>query len=1260
MDPRGETQAIVDQTSNEAPTMANDLAKAIKSAQEAAAAIPSDDPTLSAALHSLGSTFRSRFMRFGVLEDLEEAIKHNEKAIKQYTEATGPPLLDRAVLLHTSSTLFLFRFQRLGVLADLEQAFNRSHKAVVGTPLYSPDRAGRLQHMAVVSKVRSDQSGGDLTTLQEMITTLEQMLEIFTPGHPGLPTIMSDLGTLLQMRYDRLEVLADIDRAIKLGEGALVVTPLCSPDRATMMYHLGQRYHIRFERMGDVNAQKLAIEWSERGLAIAASDNRLIPNMLTGLGNMVRSRYEQFGDPQDLVDGFKYSKRAVAATNSRDGPSCFSLGRWFRCRFQRLGSVADLGRAVRWHERAATCTPFDLKMLATILHDLGTLFHVRFRRLGVLADLEQSIKLAEETMAVTPSGSLRWAWMSHSLSVLFCDRFLRLGGLDDINRAIQCGEQAVTATPSDHPDRWYRVSNLADYFSRRFPRSRDMQDLEHGIKWSREAIAGTPTGHPDRSIILNTFAVAMSIRYKRLGATDGFELAIRSLEEAVAAMPLDHPKRVHILHNLGGMLESRFDRLGFIEDLEQALKWTEESVRATPTDHYLRPGMIYGWGGILYRRFNRLDDVDDLEQAIKLVMEAAAGNPPGDTQRVTVLCFLGTLFRTRYERLGESEDLENAIRWGEMSKSISSPSDPRRAHHLMELGISLAAQLDQPEAYTREAADNCFCIFLDAWNSQTSTPRARIAAAIHGARVLVSSGRWQEAALLLEGAVKILATVSPRILGRSDQQYELCEFSRLASDAVTVCLQAGASAAHCLRLLEHGRGIITGHIIDCRSDLSELQEHHQDIWNRFNLLRMEIDSSSVVSALSTEPEMPGRARRVQAVQELDRTLADIRQLPGFDGFLLPPSAADLVAMAAEGPIVIVNSNRARRDAIIVTTAGIQALNLPKLHYSDIQRYMKQMTRELFRGNRSTYPSRNNRMAQLLLWLWEAAVEPVFDHLEFGAVIDDCDLPRVWWIGVGPLGMAPFHAAGDHSAGSTRNTISRAISSYVTTIKALSYARQKKFELLSTPEAGLLLVTMATTPGHGPLINASQEATDIARVAPGKVTLCLDRPSAVEVLEKLPAYHAIHFACHGVSDGQNPSMSHLLLRKVDPKSGAAAIDQLTVNAISSVNLKHAQLAFLGACRTADNPSTELADESIHIASGFQLAGFSHVLATLWESRDDACRQVAVEFYRLLFDSKDGERECHRAVSTAFHHAVRKCRQHHLTQPLLWVSFIHTGA
>lgn len=88
------------------------------------------------------------------------------------------------------------------------------------------------------------------------------------------------------------------------------------------------------------------------------------------------------------------------------------------------------------------------------------------------------------------------------------------------------------------------------------------------------------------------------------------------------------------------------------------------------------------------------------------------------------------------------------------------------------------------------------------------------------------------------------------------------------------------------------------------------------------------------------------------------------------------------------------------------------------------------------------------------------MEPVLQELRLDSVCEK-NLPRVWWIGVGPLAKAPFHAAGDHSPRSTRNTLSRVISSYIPSIKALSYAREKRLELSTA--CSLLLVAMPTTP-----------------------------------------------------------------------------------------------------------------------------------------------------------------------------------------------------
>lgn len=302
------------------------------------------------------------------------------------------------------------------------------------------------------------------------------------------------------------------------------------------------------------------------------------------------------------------------------------------------------------------------------------------------------------------------------------------------------------------------------------------------------------------------------------------------------------------------------------------------------------------------------------------------------------------------------------------------------------------------------------------------------------------------------------------------------------------------------------------------------------------------------------------------------------------------------------------------------------------------------------------------MQETLLLLWDAVVEPVLKKLQIRLKTgkdSDADLTHIWWIGVGELSSAPFHAAGNYSGSDpTQNILSYAVSSYTPTIKALSYARENDFILTrdsaGMPSKKLLLVSMPETPGQRPLTSAGSEVAEITHVTEGSVVAeHLEMPSAKDVLDQLSSCDAVHFACHGISDAKNPSSSHLLLLK-DNK-----VDKLTVQDISTNKAKKAQIAYLSACSTAENRAGKLVDEMIHIASGFQLSGFSHVMATQWETNSTACQEVSTEFYRLLFDVGEPG-EGHWKVRMSFHRAVKEAQQKYIRQPLKWFQFIHMGA
>ena len=277
-----------------------------------------------------------------------------------------------------------------------------------------------------------------------------------------------------------------------------------------------------------------------------------------------------------------------------------------------------------------------------------------------------------------------------------------------------------------------------------------------------------------------------------------------------------------------------------------------------------------------------------------------------------------------------------------------------------------------------------------------------------------------------------------------------------------------------------------------------------------------------------------------------------------------------------------------------------------------------------------------------------------------------------------MGLLPIHAAGYHGDPSDdpgrRTVIDRVISSYTPTVTALRHARRPAPP--PTRQSGAqpaLIVAMPTTPGlpdHGQLRFVREEARLIADRLPGAVTLTepdpadsddmsgatIDpdtAPTRANVLARLTAAPAAHFACHGVSDAADPSSSRLLLR--DHRDVP-----LTVSALASVHLDHAQLAYLSACDTALSTSAQLIDEAIHLASAFQLAGYPHVIGTLWTINDYIAVQIADAFYAALTNNAAGSGFDASDAAMALHEAVRTVRNTLPGTPSLWASHIHAGA
>jgi tetratricopeptide (TPR) repeat protein len=834
----------------------------------------------------------------------------------------------------------------------------------------------------------------------------------------------------------------------------------------------------------------------------------------------------------------------------------------------------------------------------------------RYARIGKMDDLEDAIRVSRWAVEITPSDHPKLAAQLGNLGNKLEGRYALIGNMDDLEEAIRVSRWAVEITPSDHPFLAAQLSNLGNKLGKQYARTGKMDDLDEAIRVSRRAVEITPSDHPILACQLSNLGNKLVIRYARTKKMDDLEEAIRLSRRAIEVTPNDGPDLGVHLSNLGNMLETRYSRIGKMGDIDEAIQLSRQAVEIAPDDHPNLVGSLTNLGKALEGRYERTGMMDDLEEAIRVFRRALEIMPD---DRPSIACWLhnlGSVLESRYERTGMMDDLEEAIR-------VS-----RRA-----VKLTLAPPLE------------------------------RIKVAAKALQLLQKRGDYDSAYILSREAIDLLPHVHNRSLGLHDQQYVVSRFSGLATDACSLALQTGESPANALELLERGRGVILSLLMDDRSNTSELRAAHPTLCARYENLRLEVNTP----AESIIPQRTSHAvseRREKAIKELEECICDIRQLPGFCSFQRGLTMEQMKKAADEGSIIIVNVTSLRSDAIVVSSAGFRLVPLPHIDAVQAQNWVNQ---ELTTASSSDRGVKNKAYREFLAWLWRKCVKPILKELGHHSQSSPEILPRVWWIGTGFASSFPFHAAVDISAGPTENTFCRVLSSYTPSIKALTYARDRvsTSATLNKHSLKLLIVAMASTPGARDLPGVKAETLSVVGALGTSVHVeILDQPDAASVMRQIHQCNIAHLACHGISDSTDPSQSGLVLQSATAKPRQ---DILTLRKVCENHHALGGIAYLSACSAAENRAKHLVDEVLHVVSGFQVAGFRHVIGCLWPSDDNVCVEVARSFYTELY--RNGTLNyTDRDVVMALHKAVSEVskRDEYRKRPLHWAQYVHYGA
>ena len=1262
------------------------------------------DPRLrQPALSHLASALHVRHRANGDIEDIRQAAEIFHQLV-EVTDAGHPMRLVR--LLGLSDTLRVW-FEACGDLQVLAEAIAAHRQLRDETFAEDPQRifAEDLQRARILSNLgyllgRKHETDQRLSLLEECTACFREGLDLTPVGdarRPGRlgglggalaelgaqtadPSLLDEAADILRQAADQLPGDSEDHRAALVLLGRCLVNAFRVDDRAerldeavAVLREAADKTPAEHEgRLMVLSSLATALSLSKRGAEsaeiwdLAASAARSAGERADALSSQAAVLMQLYDTNQDsgLLDRAVALCRLALQTSppldTDEGEGVQLSANLASALFRRMdggteNEVVELGIALTDVVRR---TPAEHPRFLRRLSMLGTVT-VRWLELATHSTERMHAVVSFREAAAALSGDQ----LRELVSLPFLDKalmrgFLRNGDPRLLVEAIEVGRILLSITLPDDPLFRVNLSNLATSLARHSELTNNTVSILESADLYERAIALASAHDHDRLKLLTNLTGVLALLPEYAGGPSRLDDALAAFRDALREMPVDHPERPNCLVNFAAALGERFGRQREeIAALHRRRTWLEWTLGRTPGEH---PGHTQYVKALAEVRaeldVHKSQQLPGLGEAIDIHRQILASIPEDDLAQWANLTSMSVALSDKYILTADRAALDEAISLSRQALNGIGDDHPYRASTLTNLGRLIRAAAEASDA--PEALSEALAFHRTAANIASAPASVRADAAASWGYVARKLGDIPAALQGLAMAVGLLDEVAWRGLGRRDQERMLMDYGTLAVDAAAAAIDLG-EFERAVELLEQGRGVLLAQALDTRTDYERLHAQFPVLAAEFAQIHDDLEAAARPYRErrpdeSFESVEHHAERKVALTDRRQRVLQEIRRQPGFRDFLRPPSYASLQSASSDGAVIIINISEIRCDALIITDSGIRHVPLANLTHQDVNNAAFMFLAALQAAQRTTADGGQGTLfaasvvQQTLDWLNEYITGPILRDLWLlPEVTQASPRPRVWWCPTGKLAFLPLHAAGYSANDEAAPTavMDKVISSYTPTVRALMHARRPQGNDRASRPPSALIVAMPETPSQPDLPAAAVEARDYKRTFPDAAMLSGHGANSAAVLRELKRCSWVHFACHGSQDIGQASASQLHL--YDGPLSAAEISRLRI--------AHGEFAFLSACKTSQ-VSNQLTDESLTVASGMLLAGYRHVIGTLWSIGDSLAPFVSKSVYSAL--QQNGVANATTAAS-ALHATIHALRAMHPRTPLLWASYLHFG-
>ena len=1224
----------------------------------------SDDPERGKVISMFGRAVRRRWEVSKLDEDLDETIFYFQKAI-QHGPLEEP---NRALHFDDLGQALITRYSKTHVVADFEEA-KKSLEAAIdlghsGEPIFICSLGKLAKEKSLFEKPN------EVTGLDECISIFSRAITKVTSEFRGsVAALHWNVGKAYEDRYKLSSCAEDWEKARAALEKSLSLLIPGSPNHLVSCYDLAMLHSVHFDQLGQLADGDKATELFK----LALQSNPAQAQVMAALAENLRLRAKCTGSQQNLEESLKFAEKSVQLSDPDDSELPFRLGRHAHTlvdKFEINGMVEDIDQAIALLWRAMEHQTLKDTDRWKYLQMIGTSFLMRHEVLQDAEDLDNALSAVQAALTTDDLAAVNKAACLREWGKILFKQYKLTKEKKKLDEAIEVFQDAIKTYGSDSPSVYLVYNDLGNAMSLKFESSGAYEDLREALKEYNEGIESVhrwrgEKNHHAEAMLLHGLANVQFQQFHTWKRSSDLDIAIACYRKCVESTQDTNIRLATRAGSLSWALQARFDLHQKFEDLKEAQLQIENvmklplQIEAT-TKAYLENRL----GAAQLRSFYILEDSQILDVAAEHFKKALNAGCKEPAFNFSAAVNLGTTLMRKAEVTKKQEDMLSASIQLYRAMQLLKPNDPDFSNMLSVFADFLMSVYTMTKL--RPAAEGYLRIIHVMVQNKTILPETVAYAKMQAAKLQYEIN--QNPALARDNLISATKDLPEAILlglNRSDQLRIVRKFSWLPSHAAAFSLAAGDTPETALRLFESSRSIIWDRLLNENANINSLEEQHPALASGFTELKTQLARQVPVRA-ATDPVYASLLTRQtfhHAALSYNEALKEIRAQPGFENFLLlPDGSSNLLEYAADGPIIAINGTEQRSDAIIVRSSGVIALPLPNFTHDACLEKAGELHVALTSMS-GDFETASQIFDKVMLWLWTSVAEPVLRELGFLGQTEGNSspnkLPRVWWMTTGWMSIFPIHAAGDHKkAVATEDlctVMDSTVSSYCNTLKALDYVRKNyatsksaKRERESAEDA--LIIQMPFTPDSIPLRNAAIEASSVqtllqdARIH----TQILDRPKRAEVLLGLRSCTVAHFACHGISDATDPSLSQLKLQDWKPRP-------LDVRALLRNPKPACRLVYLSACETAASKTVALREEGIHLSGGFQMAGVPHVVATLWRVEDSLSVDVAKGFYAGL--ERDGGLEIDGAAE-ALRSALVAVRERGV-DALLWGAYVHSG-